>query len=429
LFACNNLSFCQSFIKKPVSSQGKDHFLCDTIENSLNPNFKINGMKTRNLFSVAGAAIVALLFTACEMDNLKPKGEYGILPQRFKVDIPNSLSNTNFKSTSFKGTEADTVNGNIIYGHLNTFIAVGEAAADIVVAAIWSIHFYDIGDVIFLSFTSDEDKRVKNLEVIKDVEFRNRTWEYQLTITDAESEGNADGGIGMEIFWNNDPIEGIALFKPYNLNRKDNQDAPEAVAGIEYSEKGTGEYETFMIVEIAGLPLKKAKREPFAMETLKMFVGKKGDCVDVYGNSNHPNAQFNPNDDEAVGFNWAFVASGNDSKDIAVAEVGLPLSRADLNTREEILVDNSIKKVLTRELTNYVVSEYAKFGLTLNPEEVALLLAPYLQNADAPGYFNADGFVQGGTAPNNEYEAVESNIEGLVPYNPLTISNLEISFK
>jgi hypothetical protein len=386
-------------------------------------------MKTRNLFSVASAAIVALLFTTCEMDHLKPKGEFGILPQRFKVDIPNSLSNTNFKATSFKGTEADTLNGNVIYGNLNTFIAVGEAAADIVVAAIWAIHFYDIEDVIYLSFTSDEDKRVKNLEVLKDVEFRNRTWEYQLTITDADSEGSTDGGIGMEIFWNNDPIEGIALFKPYNLNRDDNGMGPDAIAAIEYSEKGTGDYETFMVVEIAGLPIAEAKHELFAIETLKMFVGKKGECVDVYGNSNHPNMQFNPNDEEAVGFNWAFVASGNDSKDIAIAEVGLPFSRADISGREEILVDNSIKKVLTRELTNYIVSEYAKFGLTLDPEEVAALLAPYLRNADAPGYFNADGFVQGGTAPNNEYETVESNIEGLVPYNPLTISNLEISFK
>jgi len=386
-------------------------------------------MKTRNLFSFASAAMAALLFTACEMDNLKPKGEYGILPERFKVDIPNSLSNENFKSTSFKSTNADTVSGDIIYGHLNTFIAVGEAAADIVVAAIWAIHYYDVEDVIFLSYTSDEDKRVKNLEVVKDVEFRDRTWEYRLTITDAGSEENEDGGLGMEIFWNNDPIEGIALFKPYNLNRKDNEDAPDAMASIEYSEKGTGDYETYMIVEIAGLPLKNAKREPFGMETLKMFVGKKGDAVDVYGNSNHPNAQFNPNDEESVGFNWAFVASGNHSKDIAVAEVGLPSSQDDIAGREEILIDNSVKKVLTRELTNYVVSQYAKWGITLNPDEVAALLTPYLKNADAPGYFNADGFVQGGIAPNNEYSDLESNIGALVPYNPYTISNLKISFK
>ena len=385
-------------------------------------------MKTRNLFLGMSIAIAALFFTSCEMDRLKPEGEFGILPERFKVDIPNSLSNSNFKSTC-KSTEADTISGNAIYGHLNTFIAVGEGAADIVVAVIWAIHFYNIEDVLYLSYTSDEDNRVKNLEVVKNAQYRDREWEYQLTITDAESEGNEDSGVGMQVFWSKNPIEGIAVFKPYNLDRKKNSNADRAMFSIEYSEKGTGDYETYMIVEIAGLPLPNGILEPFGMETLKMFVGKKGDVVDVYGNSNHPNIQFNPNDNEAVGFNWAFVASGNDSKDIAVAEVGLPASSADITGRDEILVDNSIKNVLTRELTNYVVSQYAKLGLTLKPEEVAAFLTPYLKNADAPGYFNNDGFVQGGVAPDNEYNELESNIGSLVPYNPYAISNLEINFK
>ena len=385
-------------------------------------------MKTRNLFFAMSVAVAALFFNSCEMDRLKPESEFGILPERFKVDIPNSLSNSNLKST-FKSTNADTVSGNAVYCHLNTFIAVGEAAADIVMATIWAIHFYNIEDVLYLSYTSNEDNRVKNLEVEKNVEFRDRNWEYQLTITDAEDEGNEDGGIGMQVFWSKNPIEGLAIYKPYNLNRKQNQHAEKAMASIEYSERGTGDYETYMIVEIAGLPLPKGILEPFGMETLKMFVGRKGEIVNVFGNSNHPNFQLNPNDNEAIGFNWAFVASGNDKEDIAVAEVGLPASSADINSREEILADNSIKNVITRELTDFVVSQYAKFGLTLNPEEVNALIAPYLKNADAPGYFNANGFVQGGIAPNNKYPELESNIASLVPYNPYSISNLILSFR
>ncbi len=384
-------------------------------------------MKARNLFFVISLAVVALFFSSCEMDHLKPESEFGILPERFKVDIPNSLSNADFHS-SLKSTANDTISGNAIYGHLSTFIAAGEAAADIVAATIWAIHFYQIEDVIFLSYTSDEDKRVKNLEVVKNVTFRDREWEYLLIITDAESAMNEDEGIGMQVFWNKNPIEGIALYKPYNLNRKKNQHAEKAMAGIEYSEKGTGEYETYMIVEITGLPLPEGILEPFGMETMKMFVGKKGDVVDVYGNSNHPNFQLNPNDDEAIGFNWAFVASGNDSKDIAVAEVGLPASSADLSQREEILTENSVKNVITRELTRYVVSQYAKYGLTLNPEEVNALVSPYLKNADAPGYFNTNGFVCGGMAPNGQYTELETNIQALVPYNPYAISHLTISF-
>jgi len=387
-------------------------------------------MKTRNLFMVLTVALAAMFFTACEMDNLKPGDkEYGILPERFKVDIPASLSKSDVKSTSFKNTETDTVNGNVIYWHLTTFIAVGEGAADIVEAIMWSIHFYHIEDVIYLSYTSDEDHRVKNLEVVKDTEFKGRQWQYQLTITDAESEGNEDGGIAMQVFWSKNPIEGIAIIKPYNLNRTKNADAENAVFSIEYSERGTEEYEAYMIVEISGLPMLNRLTDRFAMETLKMFVGKKGDVIDVYGNSNHPNAQFNRNDAESVGFNWAFVASGSKSKNIAVAEVGLPYSDADISSRKEILEDYSIKSVLTREMTNCIVAEYKKIGLTLKPEEVAAFLAPYLKNADAPGYFNEDGFVQGGVAPGNDYTELENNIKLLVPYNPSVISNLEVSFK
>jgi len=367
-----------------------------------------------------------LLFSSCENPLFDEKDkDYGILPEHFKVDLPSSLSNE-LKSASLKSTAADTVNGNCIYWYLNAYIAVGEGAADIVQAAIWTISTYKIENVISLSFTSDEDDRVKNLDVISDVEFEGRHWEYQLTLTDAESEGNLDGGIGMQIFWNKNPIEGIAIFKPYNLNRKNNLNAANAMGSIEYSEKGTGDYETYMIVEIAGLPV--APSQTYAVETMKMFVGKKGDVIDVIGNSNHPNARFNFLDNETRGFNWAFVASGNTSTNVAVAEVGLPGSSADLTSRTAILEDNSIKTVLTREMTNFVVAAYASHGITLKPDEIANYIMPYLKNANAPGYFNSNGFVTGGTAPNDKYGELETRIQVLVPYNPVDISNLHIEF-
>jgi hypothetical protein len=387
-------------------------------------------MKTRNLFfGLLTACAATFIFTSCEERNVDPKENYGILPENFKVDIPNSLSNSSFKSANFKSAETDTFSGNEIYRNLNTFIAVGEGAADVVEGIMWAIHVYNIEDVIYLSFTSDEDNRVKNLDVKSNVSYKGREWEYQLTITDAESEAEADSGIGLQVFWSKNPVEGIAVIKPYNLNRDDNSDAAQALFSIEYSEKGIGDYEKYMIVEIAGLPMTRLNNDRFAMETMKMFVGKKGDIVDVYGNSNHPNAQFNYNDNESVGFNWAFVASGKESTDIAVAEVGLPASTADITSRSAILEDNSVKKVLTREMTNYIVAEYAAVGITLNPDEVVNYITPYLKNADAPGYFNTNGFIQGGTAPSNDYSELESNIKNLTPYNPAEISNLEIAFK
>jgi hypothetical protein len=386
-------------------------------------------MKTRNFLIGILTVVAVLSFSSCENNLLDQKDKnYGILPGKFKIDIPNSLSQGDLKSASLKSTALDTINGNHIYGYLTAFIAVGEGAADMVQAIIWHIALYKIENVISLVYTSQDDDRVKNLDVISNVEFQGRTWEYQLTITDAESEGNPDGGIGMQVFWNKNPIEGIALFKPYNIDRRKNVEAVNTTASIEYSEKGNGEYDSFMIVEIAGLPLPSAVFQPYALESMKMFVGKKGNMIDVIGNSNHPNARFNFYDTETKGFNWAFVASGDESKDLAVAEVGLPASTADITSRTAILEDNSIKKVLTREMTNYVVAAYASAGITLRPDEVANYLSPYLKNADAPGYFNASGFVKGGTAPGSDYAGPEARIRNLVPYNPTEISNLQIGF-
>lgn len=386
-------------------------------------------MKTKRSFAVMMTAMAVLLVTSCENPLLDNRDKQdGILPSGFKIDIPQSLSQGDLKSTSLKSTTTDTINGNHIYWYLNAFIAVGEGAADLVQAIMFHIRVYNIEDVISLSYTSEEDNRVKNLDVVANVEYLGRTWEYQLTITDAESEGNADGGIGMQLFWNRQPVEGIALFKPYNLDRNENGNAPDATGSITYSEKPTDTYDATMTVEIAGLPLPDATWQPYAIESMKMFVGRKGNVIDVVGNSDHPNARFNWYDTEHKGYNWAFVASGDDSKDIAVAEVGLPYSTSDLHSRESILVDYSVKRVLTREMSQFVVSAFAASGITLQPDEVAAYLTPYLKNADAPGYFNHNGFVKGGSAPSGDYSGLELRIKELIPFNPAEINHLVIPF-
>lgn len=386
-------------------------------------------MKTRN-FLIAIMTVVAVFFlTSCENTLLDRKNnDSGILPERFKVDIPSSLSNADLKSASFKSTAMDTLNGNHIYAYLNIFIAVGEGAADMVEAIMWHIRPYNIEDVISLTYTSQDDHRVKNLDVISNAEFQGRTWEYQLTITDAESEGNPDGGIGLQIMWNKSPIEGIAIFKPYNIDRNKHNGNPGAMASIEYSEKSTATYDSYMTVELAGFPFVNSVPQDYALASMKMFVGKKDNIIDVIGNSNHPNARFNIYDADHTGFDWAFVASGQKNEDIAVAEVGLPSSIADISTRTEILEDNSIKKVLTNEMTNFVVAAYANAGITLQPSEIAAYITPYLKNADAPGYFSNHGFVQGGVAPGSNYSELESRILELVPYNPKDIHDLQIEF-
>ena len=103
-------------------------------------------MKTmRNLFTVVLLGLV-LLFQACTEGGLNNLGDdKGILPKRFKIDIPNSISNDQSSGLkSATNSQADTMQGNEIYAHLNNFIAIGEGAADIVQDIIFAIALYDI---------------------------------------------------------------------------------------------------------------------------------------------------------------------------------------------------------------------------------------------------------------------------------------------
>jgi len=232
-----------------------------------------------------------------------------------------------------------------------------------------------------------------------------------MTITD---EGADDyDNIAMQIFWDKNPIKGIAILNPYNIDRTTEPMYADAMYRIDYSEGGEMGYSHHMIVAIDGLPLEDPLTNPFSISTFKMFVGKNGDVVSVYGNSEHPNATFFTGD---VGFDWAFVAAGKESTDIGVAEVGLPSNTLNSNNRYELLVENSIKNVFTEQI-------YAVW-----PWIDSTSVQAYLYNTDAPGFFNQYGFVQGGTAPSPAYNSLVSVIAGLTPYNPAIINELEILF-
>ncbi|MFB6317542.1 hypothetical protein [Saccharicrinis sp. FJH54] len=368
-------------------------------------------------FSVL-AFMFLIIFASCEKNLEDPfiQDENSILPTRFKVDLPTSMSNSS-SGISTKSAEIDTLKGNLIYSNLITFIAVGEGAADIVEAVINSIRVFRIYDIVDMTYVSDDDNRMKHLVIVENTEFKGRTWQYQLIISDVDSEGNADGGNAIQVFWNNKPVEGIAMIKPYNLNRRENMKNTEAMLSVEYSEAGNENYETYMKVDISGLAVN--ERETFGIDALQMFVGKNGDILDVYGNSNHPNAKFFT---ETKGYNWAFVASGNKTKNISVVELGLPFSNVDSDSRDVILKDYSIKNVLTEEINTWFLKV---FHVRPNAED----LAGYLKDADAPGYFGNHGFIQGGTAPSSDYHVLKDRTEQLAPYNPKAVNDLVIEFK
>lgn len=366
---------------------------------------------------LALSMMTTILFTSCENnESIAPQPD--LLPAKFSVDIPSSLSNQNSVSNGrIAGRiKEDTLQGNDIYMHLNTFIAVGDGAAHLVEEFIEGVRKHKIDRIQSLTYTSEDDNRTKNLIVFSDVTFEGQSWDYQLTVSDADAEGEADGGKALQIFWNKSAvIKGIAIIKPYNCNRLENANAKDAIFRIDYTEGGALGYDAQMEVSITGLPLENPLENPYSISTLRMFAGKKGDVVDVFGNTNHPNAILFSG---TAGFNWAFVASGNDVKNIGVAEVGLPPSGLDENDREVLLKEYSIKNVFTNEITSVWP------GIDQN------LLTAYLTNTSAPGYFdNKKGFLSGGVSPGADWDVLTSRLEGLTPYNPKHTSELTLSFK
>ncbi len=359
---------------------------------------------------LTGILMAALVFTGCKKDNF----ESSELPANFKVDIPNSISS--FDNT--KSVKVDAVGGDEIYQHMRMFIAVGESSADIVQSIIYAIKQYNLDEAQTFSYTSDDDGRIKNVTIEENVEFDGTTWQYGLTMTDAESEGGDKDGKGLQIFWNNNPVKGVAILYPYNINRKDSTEAwNKGMFRIDYSEAQEYGYEKSMIVSISDIPV--SADDVYGLDGMKMFVGKNGDVVDVYGNSAHPNAYFFNSD---KGFDWAFVASGNQTSDLGVAEVGLPPYNLDENSRTVLLKDYSIYNVFTDLITEWY---YDSTGTTID----SLTLAAYLQNTKAPGFFNKNGFLQAETAPSADFNALVTNIEALSPYNPKYIADLKVEFK
>lgn len=376
-------------------------------------------MKTKEIALGLLLSIGVLGFTSCNKNVDEPKNDSSILPSKFSVNIPDAIS---YEKSNLKSAD-EQISGRDIYQPLGYFIKIGEGAAEIVQSIIFHISYYNINGPMSLTYVSDDDGRDKRLVVTENAEFAGKNWEFELTITDLENEINADGGKALQIFWNRTPVEGIALLKPANINVEDTSSMSEAVFRIDYSEANTNGYSNEMTVYIANLPLVSPLEDPFSCNAIRLWAGKDGNFIDVRGNSNHPNARFFDADAQQ-GFNWAFVASSDETTDIACVEVALPPSNLDQTNRSEIMDNYSIRNVFEREIFRV----WPELENTTNPEEIATLNS-YFEDAEAPGYFNANGFVKGGVAPDASYSEVAGRIESLTPFNPSTVSNQIIEFK
>jgi len=377
-------------------------------------------MKTRNL--TIGLLFLAgvLGFTSCTEEVVNPEENNTVIPAKFSVDIPDAIS---YEASSLKSGQEDRLSGTDIYQPLGHFIKIGERAAEIVEEIIVSIRVNNINKAMKLTYKGDEDGRDKQLEVIEGATFAGQEWEYQLTVKDLGNINNEDGGEALQLFWNTNPVRGIALLKPANINFNDTSEVKDAVYRIDYSEEIENGYSNEMTVYIANLPLANPLEDPYSVDAIKLWAGKDGDFIDVRGNSNHPNARFFDKKREQ-GFNWAFVASSDEAKGIACAQVSLPPSNLDKTTREDIMDTYGVRKVFEKE----IYQEFPELEGTTNPEYLALLDG-YFEDAEAPGYFDKFGFLQGGEQPNENYQTVENRIKTLTPFNPKEVTEQKIEFK
>lgn len=334
-------------------------------------------------------------------------------PETFKVDVPSSFSSP----TSEKSSQDDTLKGSDIYQHLRTFVYIGESAADIVEDIMFALSDNNINREMTFSFTGD-DGREKTCVVLENIPFEDETYEFQLTMTDT------DGSDALQIIWNTNPVKGTAIIQPYALDHTNNDVGALTMYRIDYSEDGSKGYEKHMEVSI--LDLRLPEGDVYAMDNLKMFVGKNGEEIEVFGNSNHPNAVLlNPSHKE--GFDWAFAARCNEVKDISVAKLGLP--PVDYTSTDEIFTTYAIKEVFKNE----ALTVWGKYiGVLFTQAEFDAIIDNYLIEAQAPAYFSDKGYLACG--PNNVPTDIEGftadfiDLSSLTSFVPKDVTELSISF-
>ena len=372
-----------------------------------------------NLFKNFSKAALLLLFVifaaSCKKEKEKEPQPTSIMPARFSIDLPESISSDSLQSLN-RISSNHQLEGDDIYKHLRVFIHVGEFAAEIMNNIITTLS--QVTGAGTISETGG-DGRLKFYKVVTNWVDNSGvvTWEFKLDGFDIDPI-SGDSSQAVQVYWNRNPIRGTAILNPYNMNR--NEENPvDLKFRIEYSEdqtNNTNNYEKQMIVSLTNID----STDQNWMKNFKMFVGKTGDVLYLWGNSHHPYITI-IDTNYVGGKNWAFVAHGNDVLDIGVASVALPPSNtlaADW-TLTDWLTNYSIDTVLTQEIFALGITDTAAIDA-------------FLKDSVAPGYFvGPTGWVSSGTTvpPNTGFTNTFIDLSGLMPYVPNEIANLTINWQ
>lgn len=357
--------------------------------------------KTVQLLIIVIAA--GVLFVSCEK-----KKSANIVPDKFSVGISNAISSPDLaKKALFLEPEQDLLTGETLYRQLRNLVYIGEMSAEMIDATIRTIRRFNIDKPMSLFFESELDNRVKDVEVKENVQLKDATWDYAMYVKDDEN-------MALQVFWNIEPVKGLAIMNIGVLNQTAviNRNA---YVMIEYSEDDAF-YDRYMMVHITNMDSLTIN----FMNKMKLFAGQKGDVVYIRGNSNHPSAVI-IDAANTEGKSWAFVAKNNVIRDVATAKVALPPPMEEVSTN--LWENYSMEKVLEEEVR-------VVFG-QLQPTELEALVTLVTRNAKTPAFFNSNGFVAAGADKRPAdigFSDELVNLDDLMPFPPIEVKNLQIVF-
>lgn len=324
------------------------------------------------------------------------------IPSAFSVEIPTAISsNTGTLTGRTSGDGDGVIEGDEIYESLRYFIYLGEESADILELTLKVAAVMETNNIRSFTFDGEDDNREKRIEITEDVTRGGVSYQYEMVMVDTENSDQA-----LQLLWNTNPVSGVGILKPYNIDRTDDV-SQNAFLRIDYTEDDAN-YDATMTISISGIePVENGD-----IDNMKMFVGKKGDLIDLMGNSNHPNVVI-IDDSFSGGRNYAFVGRGDETSDLGVVKLALPPSST---TTADVLEDYSVYSVLEAEI-NAVAN--------LDQSVIDAILI----EAQSPAYFNNDGFITSGTDNKpSSFSASFVDLTGMNPFIPNDIKNLEIDF-
>jgi hypothetical protein len=391
------------FIMEPQLILAAFFFIC------FNINFahESNELVMRFIRILVLLTLILNIFSSCndnDNDNNESGGFY-LQYAPFRIVIPEYMrySDEYFNNYNHE-TDGDKIVRDLIryIGIANLFAYYAEREAYVL---------YQFEEGIDTSFINSDTILT---EYKKNMMFENNLYEYFVSCSRLGEQSNEPNGVFHQHYYNMDPSEGTIIHYSINRYYDDYQDYDSIQlikVRLDYNHANTSFYDKEMKVSVENLTVS----HQFPMDKFMVFAGLKDYYLDLYGNFNLPNSKFMTDE---IGFNWSFVASGDLYNKIGVFEIGLPTCSFNSSSRTEILNDHSAYMVLARQLFQLMPNINNNYNAVLH----------YIKHIVPPYYVNRDGFVNSDTLPSSDYSTIKERLSTLVPFNPSTIENLEVTF-